>query len=182
MIHHKPLQQGIFLLENVFTPSECQDIIDASEQSGFEVAPITTLNGPVLNTMIRNNSRHLFFDEAKATVIWAKISSFFPAIKNSIPYGLNDMFRVYRYHEGERFMKHRDGSYSKSETEFSFYTFIVYLNDNFEGGTTTFDRFEITPKTGSALCFPHPVKHSGSKVVKGVKYALRTDVMYRISN
>jgi len=76
-------------------------------------------------------------------------------------------------------------------------TFLVYLNDGFDGGCTTFfqpaaapagaqrelDRFEVTPLAGSALCFPQSATasllHEGSPVTRGVKYVIRTDVLYR---
>jgi prolyl 4-hydroxylase len=36
----------------------------------------------------------------------------------------------------------------------------------------------VTPKTGLALCFRHPHPHEGRAVRSGVKYVLRTDIMY----
>jgi len=56
---------------------------------------------------------------------------------------------------------------------------MIYLNDDFEGGETKFDNVTIEPKTGTALCFIHEQKHEGCPVVEGLKYVLRTDVMYR---
>jgi prolyl 4-hydroxylase len=77
---------------------------------------------------------------------------------------------------------HRDGSYKRNETEKSFFTFLIYLNDDFEGGETEFqDLFTIKPKTGDLLVFYHPYKHEGKLLVSGYKYALRSDVMYRLN-
>ena len=69
-----------------------------------------------------------------------------------------------------------------------FFTFMVYLNENFEGGTTSFTIDQssvstggvvgVTPKTGIALLFHHPILHRGDPVTAGRKYVLRTDVMY----
>ena len=56
---------------------------------------------------------------------------------------------------------------------------MIYLNDNFEGGATSFDDTIIKPKKGAALCFIHEQKHEGSPVITGIKYVLRSDVMYR---
>jgi hypothetical protein len=39
--------------------------------------------------------------------------------------------------------------------------------------------FRITPAKGMALLFHHPILHRGDSVVRGRKYVLRTDVMYR---
>jgi hypothetical protein len=38
--------------------------------------------------------------------------------------------------------------------------------------------YDVIPKTGSVLLFQHDMYHEGSILVKGNKYAIRTDVMY----
>ncbi len=50
----------------------------------------------------------------------------------------------------------------------------------FDGGATVFHDFgvQVTPRTGSALMFQHQLLHEGCVVQAGVKYVLRTDVMY----
>ena len=59
---------------------------------------------------------------------------------------------------------------------------MVYLNEGFEGGETLFfvePEVVIRPQTGAALIFQHPIIHEGSEVTAGVKYVVRTDLMYR---
>ena len=63
--------------------------------------------------------------------------------------------------------------------------YFLYLSEDFTGGETTFFdqtedklRFKITPKLGQLLVFDHHQLHSGDPVLDGVKYVLRTDVMY----
>jgi len=50
-------------------------------------------------------------------------------------------------------------------------------------GATMFERgrdsMEVVPRTGMALVFYHKMLHEGAVVLKGRKYVLRTDVMYR---
>jgi len=57
---------------------------------------------------------------------------------------------------------------------------MVYLNEDFTGGTTAFHDFgvEATPRTGAALLFQHQLLHEGCVVRSGIKYVLRSDVMY----
>ena len=50
---------------------------------------------------------------------------------------------------------------------------MIYLNEGFEGGETTFSRVKIMPKSGMALLFFHDLEHEGSKLIKGQKYVLR---------
>lgn len=65
------------------------------------------------------------------------------------PIGLNELFRFYRYEPGQQFRKHRDQSYIRNSKEASYFTFMIYLNDDFKGGTTTFNDITIQPKQGS---------------------------------
>jgi hypothetical protein len=70
----------------------------------------------------------------------------------------------------------------------SYLTFLIYLNDNFQGGETKFYLPHqlsrgIVPKAGSILIFPQgnlaSLIHEGAAVTSGVKYVIRTDVLYR---
>ena len=44
------------------------------------------------------------------------------------------------------------------------------------------DAWGVTPQVGAALCFPQAnvcsLLHEGSPVTRGIKYVIRTDVMY----
>lgn len=85
--------------------------------------------------------------------------------------------------------------YDKDGTSMSKLTFLIYLNDDFEDGWTTFflpsnsdtghemEAIRIEPRMGSALLFPHgecldALLHEGSGVKCGYKYVIRTDVLY----
>lgn len=133
---------------------------------------------------IRNNDRILFEDYNLAKELWDRIKSIVPQeVDNAEAIGLNEMFRFYKYNPGQRFKMHRDGSYKKNELEYSLYTFMIYLNDDFEGGETIFKEGQIiTPSTGDLLLFYHPLKHEGKALLSGTKYVLRTDVMYKNLN
>ncbi|CAF4553628.1 unnamed protein product [Rotaria socialis] len=84
-----------------------------------------------------------------------------------------------------------DGIYHRQDgsDETSFITVQLYLNENFQGGETTFlDYFDRSrnvackPLTGMVLIFEHRIYHEGSMLEKGRKYTVRTDVMYRPQN
>ena len=38
---------------------------------------------------------------------------------------------------------------------------------------------KLTPETGLGLLFQHPIIHEGAEVKAGIKYVVRTDLMYR---
>ena len=123
-----------------------------------------------------------FFDETLANELWEKTKPFVEeelGVYEAI--GLNEMFRIYRYNPGQRFRMHRDGTYHRNAKECSFYSFLIYLNDNFKGGETEFQKLStVVPKKGTALIFRHPHRHEGKELIEGTKYVLRSDIMYRI--
>ena len=87
--------------------------------------------------------------------------------------------------------------YDESDgTQYSRFTFLLYLNDEFDGGETTFFvpaegasglcARAVRPAQGAVLVFPHgdaagSLVHEGSGVTKGVKYIIRTDVVYEVA-
>ncbi|MGC4046428.1 MAG: 2OG-Fe(II) oxygenase [Armatimonas sp.] len=96
--------------------------------------------------------------------------------------GLNERFRFYRYEPGQRFAPHFDGSYRRENGEESYVTLLLYLNNECEGGQTRIEvpegTYEVQPETGLALLFLHRLLHEGAPVTSGVKYVLRTDIMF----
>ncbi len=151
-----------------------------SEQRGYEEATVTTSKGPRMLKSVRDNDRVLYKDEVMAEKLWQRIEQFIPTIiKGKTAYGLNELFRFYRYQNQQRFNWHKDGAYYRTMGDQSYLTLLFYLNDDFEGGDTAFNSFKVYPKQGSALVFEHFHRHKGSAVEKGVKYVLRTDVMYK---
>lgn len=77
-------------------------------------------------------------------------------------------------------------------TQMSRFTALLYLNEGFDGGCTTFftpsttvgvmNAFPVTPRAGCMLLFPHgsveALLHEGSPVLHGMKYVVRTEVEY----
>ena len=174
------LTDSIFTVEDFLTRQECLQNIVLSEEAGYELAKINTASGSKTRTDIRNNSRAFYKSDELAEALWKKLQSFVPAqLGNSVPIGLNELFRFYRYQRGHQFKGHYDESYVRNAQEASYFTFMVYLNDNFQGGDTTFRGLRIQPRQGMALIFLHSLYHEGSEVTQGVKYVLRSDVMYR---
>lgn len=176
----------LLLLQGFVPVAECERLIAWSEQEGFEEAKINVGQGPQkIQKDVRNNDR-LFWDNPDLAATWFALArEAFPVPGGPWqPYSLNERFRFYRYHPGQRFARHRDGSYERSANEMSFYTFMVYLNDGYEGGRTRFEfrgepPLEVHASPGDALLFHHDVLHEGQEVRSGTKYVLRTDVMYR---
>lgn len=173
----------IFVIHNFLSPAECEQYIAASEGIGYIDAPITTAGGFIMRKDIRDNERVIHDDPVMAAELWERAKPVMPAkLKRWNAVGLNERFRYYRYDVGQKFARHYDGCYERSNGERSFLTFMVYLNGGCEGGDTVFHHcrpsLRICPELGKALVFIHDILHEGAPVTKGRKYVLRTDVMY----
>lgn len=176
------LNEKVFTISDVFTPEECEHYIDFTEKIGYQPAPVTTPWGPEMMPDVRNNERVMFDDQNLTASLWKKLKPLIPArLNNARAVGLNERCRFYKYHPGQEFKEHKDGHFRRNTQEVSLLTLLVYLNDDFKGGETFFRKMDINfvPKLGSALIFEHRVVHAGLPVIEGVKYVLRSDVMYK---
>lgn len=170
----------LLTVPGVLSAEACEAFITQTEAQGYDEAPITMPRGFVRQPAIRNNQRVMVDDHDQATWLWQLLEPHVPARYggwNAV--GLNERFRYYRYERGEYFRWHYDGAYVRSPDERSALTLMVYLNEDFEGGSTDFDGAKtVVPRQGMALVFDHGLRHQGASVERGRKYVLRTDVMY----
>lgn len=177
---------NIETIAHFFSATECEEYIRFGELMGFEEA---TLFAPRGLKDHRNNDRVIFDDAERAQELYRRlVGHLAPSFQHRWqPVGLNERLRLYRYDVGQKFDWHRDGHFERDNGERSQFTFMLYLNDDFEGGTTSFCEdtglmrdgpIRITPEQGMALLFHHPIMHRGDPVTRGRKYVLRTDVMY----
>jgi len=103
--------------------------------------------------------------------------------------GLNERLSFLRYEQGHYFRGHCDGTVELPDGRKSRVTVQIYLGDDadVEGGATRISMGEeassfvdVEPKMGRVLIFQQRgLFHSGEDVTKGVKYALRSDFMFR---
>ena len=143
-------------------------------------------------------------------------------------YGLNPRFRVYKYNskknsksstsDNDKFLPHVDCGMSESGLDEydrlsldvnvnstdgvmigGRFSCLIYLNEDFTGGHTTFLSSDLSsvlgsvcPTIGSVLLFPQALgqsemefaesnwpQHEGSEVTSGTKFVIRTDCLYR---
>ena len=180
-----------FILDNVFTVAECQEWIRISEEKGYEKELVGRKE--ILSEDTRKSDRCIIDSYELAESIFQRVTIFLPESWNGFKKaGFNERLRFLRYTEGGYFAPHLDGQYCRPDgSEKSFITIQLYLNEDFTGGETTIFpgntwelrqdtlRIPCVPKIGRILIFQHDVCHEVSVVHSGVKYSLRTDVMYR---
>jgi hypothetical protein len=114
---------------------------------------------------------------------------------------LNDCFRMCCYHPGGHFAPHYDADYVVEAVSYrSFKTMMINLNDDYVGGETNFlsehslhwneekklycapsetivASFKACP--GDVLLFDHKILHEGAQVTSGMKWMMRSEIMYR---
>ncbi|MDB5218727.1 MAG: 2OG-Fe(II) Oxygenase [Myxococcaceae bacterium] len=172
----------VWTVPDVLTRDECAALVARIEAAGCVPAPITTGAGFVMRPDIRNNTRVVIDDVALAADLFRRVAAQVPkSVAGWDVVGANERLRCYRYERGQRFAPHYDGAFVRNAGEMSRVTFMLYLNDDFAGGTTDFLELDrrIEPRTGMALFFQHRLLHEGCAVTEGVKYVLRSDLMYR---
>ncbi|KAJ5129085.1 hypothetical protein N7526_007251 [Penicillium atrosanguineum] len=188
---------------------DCRAIIAAGESVNFLPDAPLREDGDI---SILAHNFYWVIDTAFHDILWARISPYVPpSINGRLVRGINRRFRVYRYVPGAEYRCHIDGAWPPSgilpddtyvydsspreKKQSSMYTFLLYLNDEFEGGETTFfmpaaregilNAYPVRPVMGAVAIFPHgeangALLHEGTGVRKGAKYIIRTDVEYDV--
>lgn len=209
--HQHPILPGLRLIHNVLSPSECRSIVAAGEAMDF--IPDAPLRDDGTETSILAHNFYWIVDQPFHDALWARVAPFVPTHSEGRPVrGINRRFRVYRYVPGAEYRCHIDGAWPPSGIEpetdrylydsspegkkqSSLFTFLIYLNDDFKGGETTFfipsteegviNAYPVKPIMGSVAVFPHgeakgALLHEGTGVTEGAKYVIRTDVEYDV--
>lgn len=207
--HAHPNVPNLNLIKDVLTRDECKAIIAAGEAVEFLPDEPVRDRG---DTSVLAHNFYWIIDTAFHDKLWARVSPFIPSvIDGKKSRGLNRRFRVYRYVPGAEYRSHIDGAWPPSgiskddryiyddsaadKKQSSLFTFLLYLNDEFEGGETMFflpspregtlNAYPVRPIMGGVALFPHgetkgALLHEGTSVTKGAKYIIRTDVEYDV--
>ena len=196
---------GAFVMLDVLTRSECLGLRAMAERIQFVPDHPTSRQSPSgiggLEWLLTDGLDEKLLDRCRSCL---------PAqLAGGALAGINARCRFFRYTDGEKavYRPHIDGSWPGSGLDVttgryvhdafgdrrSRLTFLMYLNDNFEGGCTTFympaaggglQAQGVQPRAGAVLCFPQgntaSLLHEGSAVKRGTKDVVRSDVLYRM--
>jgi hypothetical protein len=158
----------------VYGEAECADFMRMIDTS----VPTLATNNPVY----RNQDRLIVDDADRATDLFRRLQPHLPERMGEYRLvGLNERLRFYRYSPGQRFAEHTDHWYRPAPNRITLHTVLVYFNADFEGGETRFtEQLEqvITPEPGLVAIFQHKIRHEGCAVRSGIKYAMRSDVVF----
>lgn len=182
----RELGPEIWLFEDLLEPEACEQVIDVAEFCHFESATILlsaidpeVRNGGILPLDLRNPVQKSTNDllRRKIAVIQEALVRIY-----GVQFPQAETCSILRYGPSQQYQRHVDNILLSSrfqEVEQGIPTrdvsIVGYLNQEFEGGETFFDRqnLKVKPQTGSAIVFPayytHP--HQALPVTRGRKYA-----------
>jgi 2OG-Fe(II) oxygenase superfamily len=212
-----PFVPGAFVLSGVLSTRECHLLRRRAELLGFRPDHPTSMTHP---TGIDSCEWYVDCDSVLHPLL-ERVRPHLPEtlpIRQGVTVefrGINARWRFFRYGPNCVYRPHVDGSWPESTIDAdgnyccadnsgssssttnhsatkSYLTFLVYLNDDFDGGETRFYQASasggmtargVVPQAGAVLCFPQgnmaSLIHEGSAVTSGNKFVIRTDVLYR---
>ncbi|KAF8522186.1 hypothetical protein BU17DRAFT_44781 [Hysterangium stoloniferum] len=192
----------IILIEDLLSPEECKAFVKFIEQLPLEVTP-PKKKGEAHRVNHRLSIQSTEFAQHLFSVLKPHLPEL-PIPPSAIhkpnistePHSLNPNIRLYRYSQGEHFGPHYDDSVKDTSTGAkSEWTILIYLTGEAQGvvggqtvfyrerqGKSTEEKIVVPLIRGTALLHRHGhecMLHEGKEVLKGTKYILRSDVMFK---
>jgi len=175
------------IIEDVFTKEECDKMIDISEKNGYHNIGKADNTFEDIYLEKRKSGRTIIDNDSLANNLYKKIYKYIPKkYNNKMVYGINNRFRFLKYNVGDYFARHRDNNYESPDGSISYITILIYLNDTYEGGFTTFFKDPddlsgciLKPKIGMICLIDQSIGHEVNSLIKGIKYVVRTEIMYK---
>lgn len=174
------MKKLIYIEENFLTPSSCEKFIEFARKNKEKELPYgnESRGGDTYITNLNYDSGGNLYQGGIPDCIEIGDEKFFNTVIQSI---LNicknfddniklDYPTVIRWPEGTFMKPHCDNSYQDNPDVFAA---LLYLNDNFSGGNTCFEHFEIKPQTGKLVIFSNSqYLHHVTKVEGGERFVL----------
>lgn len=172
------------IIDGLLTPEECERFIRVLDNEDLILVDRGDL---------ATYQRGLWISEAFADELYRRLQPHLPADVRAEVVRCNEYFRFSKYEAGQEFKLHTDGTNLDRLGNVSQYTVNIFLNSEFEGGETDFfqgvgsghtgggGNTRALPLVGRAAVFDRGILHCGNRVISGVKYLLRTDLMVPLS-
>lgn len=189
-IIHKHVKDGYELweIENILSCYECDRLIEYGNTHPMEKSRVYSKDGDTNDNLS---------DDRKSETIWLSDGVHVCAQKmansarmlTGFPISHQEELQIVKYQEGGKFSQHFDPR-KGTPAESRIATLLVYLNDDFKGGETTFVELDlkIKPKKGKGILFvnldkTHQIiplsKHCGEVVERGNKWICTKWIHYK---
>lgn len=177
------------VVHGVLDEEDCRELISRVNRKGYTPALLNIGGGKQrLAPDVRDGFRAIVDSPKLAAWLFEVLQPFLPQVWDGQPLAdLNERCRFLCYTPGQQFDRHFDGSYERPSGELSRVTVQLYLHDVpvENGGATAFlfDRGSLKipcqPRAGSVLLFSQEdLEHEGSRLLRGLKYTMRSEIMY----
>ena len=225
-VNSEVLGQRAIVIHNFCSPEECDAVVDYMQSIDRPPAE----EGEVVMTSAgskveyRNHKRALAQSEEVAEILLKRVHPILASIDQAVVHcrednckgfiqdgigmrgawavhSINPMFRLAKYDPLGHLGPHCDGDRIVDPIDHrSLKTFMVYLNDDYEGGATSFSHdhdlyidpvrgiwcsppeaihSRLKAQKGDCLIFDHKILHEGQQVLSGHKYIIRSEIMYK---
>jgi predicted 2-oxoglutarate/Fe(II)-dependent dioxygenase YbiX len=167
-------------ITDLITRDECNRIIDTLDKSSTVLAALNPVNG---DFSVDKSKRYAFDtdtndDQVKDRIMLTacpKIEDYFDC---EIEWWEEPRFKIYR--KGCHFGLHADAVHLHEGKSIKYcdrdFSFILFLNDNYEGGNLSFPEFNLTvpPKAGRMVVFPPDARfmHRVLPVTQGERFQM----------
>jgi hypothetical protein len=180
MIEYREEASGVYRV-TLYRPSACRAVLAWSKAAdGWASA--------VVNEQAADGTSHEVLDDS-----YRSASILYPEPGTKVRLGFDERMttivrplvkRVWRKelssHKGTQIVRYRPGGHydlhsdTGPSTRNRYFSVVCYLNDDFDGGRTTFPSldYSATPAAGTALVFPSNYSHCAEPVVSGEKYVV----------
>jgi len=167
--------QRIYEHPGVVSPAVCRAYIDRSERACWHKSNIRELN-PAYSR--EQSSITIDVDE-----LFGEICPCAPRVLDNMTIASLVRARTVcmRYSPGEYFGPHTDAPFRANDQSVTKLSMVLYLNDDYSGGKTSFPdiSLDVRPEVGKVLLFAPDLRHMSQTVLSGVKYIVRSEVLYR---
>jgi hypothetical protein len=176
------LRGSIWVLYDLFSAKECQAWVNFMEKdSRME----TVQQRGTRYLAHRECHRYSMDDPVMANRLFDRLSaellSSLPIFPSQEPVACNPNLRLYKYTKGMSFGRHIDESCTLPGLGETRFTILIYLS-SCQGGATRFEHdVAFVPQAGAMLIHLHGddcLLHEAEPVESGIKYILRTDLVY----
>lgn len=168
---------NIWRVPRLFTPSECQHVANVAVDMLSPAMVVDPTNGRSIPHPIRT-SHDAVIGPTRETLAIQALNRRIAAISNT-DWRQGEALTVLRYQPGQQFRSHHDAIGGARNQRFR--TVLIYLNEAFEGGETSFGAIglSIRPRVGDAIIFDNTTsdggadlasRHAGEPVRRGVKW------------
>ncbi|MCF0075198.1 2OG-Fe(II) oxygenase [Dyadobacter sp. CY261] len=162
------LGTGIWQFQNFLMEVETEYLLAMALRNGFDGARNGQHNG-------RYNLAVFIRDDEMLQLLRSRLLLTLETLNVSFQKAeTTETLEFYSYQTGHFVRTHSDKPAQVGRDLYTNYKILIYLNSDFEGGSTYFDTLDlkVNPGKGGAIIFNTDLSHSGLEVLRGAKYIL----------